>query len=116
MLGSRAMHPTLHTFNLSTRALLLMLASLALVVAMVQFAQTVFALRAQRATGPNWSFPSRVYSDAVPLTVGRTASDAYLRSELAAREYVEASGSPEAPGNYVWSPGRFDIVLRGFQD
>lgn len=74
------------------------------------------ALRAQRATGPNWSFPSRVFSDGVSLTAGRTASDEYLLSQLLARAYVEVPGVPEAPGTYARVTGGYSIVLRGFLD
>lgn len=90
--------------------------ALILVALGILFARHVSELRAQRATGPNWSFPSRVFSDAVPLTVGRTAPDEYLRAELKARGYVEVRGSPEAPGTYARGTGGYSIVLRGFQD
>ena len=85
-------------------------------VCVVIFAGRVFALRDQRATGPNWSFPSRVYSSDVPLVQGMTAPDAYLRSQLAARGYVEERVVSMTPGRYTYSDHRFEIVLRGFLD
>ncbi|MEO5987561.1 MAG: transglycosylase domain-containing protein [Candidatus Eisenbacteria bacterium] len=99
-----------------TVVLILGLVGLALLVACIQFARTVTALREQRATGPNWSFPSRVFSDAVTLTVGRTAPDEYLLSELKARGYVEVPASPESPGTFARGTGGYSIVLRGFPD
>jgi penicillin-binding protein 1B len=72
-------------------------------------------LRALRATGPNWSFPSRVYSDGVPLLVGRTLPEPYLIAELAARGYRPAS-SPVPAGGYAPIPGGFEIGLRGLPD
>ena len=102
--------------NRRTVILVLGIATVVLVAASIQFTRTVSALRAQRATGPNWSFPSRVFSDAVPLTVGRTVPDEYLLSELQARGYAEVPGSPEAPGTYARGEGGYSIVLRGFPD
>ncbi len=99
-----------------TILLILAVAVVALAASGIQFSRTVAALRAQRATGPNWSFPSRVFSDGVPLTVGRTASDEYLRAELAARAYVEVRGSAAVPGTYARGTGGYAIVLRGFPD
>ncbi len=99
-----------------TLGLVLGLAAVAIVGIAVAFAVRVNALREQRATGPNWSFPSRVFSDGVSLIVGRTAPDAYLESELAARGYARTRSRPVAPGRYARVPGGFEIVLRGFPD
>jgi len=82
----------------------------------IGFAARVAALRAQRATGPNWSFPSRVFSDGVPLVAGRTAPAPYLLAELTARGYAEVRGQPIQPATYARIPDGFDIVLRGFSD
>ena len=102
--------------NRTKLILVLAILTVVLVAAGVQFTRTVSDLRAQRATGPNWSFPSRVFSDAVPLTVGRTVPDEYLLSELRARGYTEVPGTPEAPGTYARGAGGYSIVLRGFPD
>lgn len=96
----------------------LVLAALAVILlgSGIQFSRTVAALRAHRATGPNWSFPSRVFSDGVSLEAGRTAPDEYLRAQLRARRYLEVRGTPEAPGTYARVRGGWAIVLRGFPD
>ena len=83
---------------------------------LVNFAHTVAELRAQRATGPNWSFPSRVFSAGVPLAPGRVASLDDLRSELLAREYREVGGPPAKPGTFARNASGFTIFLRGFLD
>ena len=72
-------------------------------------------LRVQRATGPGWSFPSRVYSDGVPLLVGRTLPEPYLLAELAAREYRPAT-SAVLPGTYARVADGYEIGLRGVPD
>jgi len=82
----------------------------------LRFSRRLSALRALQATGPNWSFPSRVYSGDVPLVVGREISDEYLRSELAARAYTEVRGRAETPGTYAHSRHGWSIVLRGSPD
>ncbi|MEO5616844.1 MAG: transglycosylase domain-containing protein [Candidatus Eisenbacteria bacterium] len=92
------------------------IAALVLIGSGIQFARKVFALRDQRAAGPNWSFPSRVYSNGVPLVINAVASVAYLKSELAARQYVEEPSLSMTPGRYTRAPDGFDIVLRGFLD
>src|SRR5436190_9913734 len=71
-------------------------------------------LREQRATGPGWSFPSRVYSDGVSLLVGRTLPEPYLLAELGAREYRPSS--IVQPGTYVRLADGFVIGLRGLPD
>ena len=92
-------------------ALLLFLA-----VAGARFSHELSALRSQQATGPNWSFPSRVYSDDVPLVVGRDLSNDYLVDELRARGYVETRKPTGAPGTYARSGRGYSIVLRGSPD
>jgi penicillin-binding protein 1B len=110
------MHRSLpHPASRSALALILGLALVFLAIATLSFVTRLNALRDLHATGPNWSFPSRVFSDGVPFTVGRTAPDTYLESELAARGYVRAS-RPTSPGLYTRTPDGFDIVLRGFPD
>jgi len=82
----------------------------------IGFAARLAALRAQRATGPNWSFPSRVFSDGVPLVAGRIAPAAYLDAELSARGYAAVRGQPIQPGTFARIADGYDIVLRGFPD
>ena len=80
------------------------------------FAARVRALRRLEATGPNWSFPSRVYSDAVELTPGRTAPVAYLEAELDARDYRRDPAWSGAPGSYIETADGLAIALRGLPD
>src|SRR5258707_15419037 len=80
-------------FLLAPRRLLLLAAiALGLLAAFVLFERRVVALRSAHATGPGWAFPSRVYSDDVPLLPGRVLPPEYLVAQLAAREYREVSG------------------------
>ena len=65
-------------------AILLILA-LGLGLAFVVFAVRLNALRDLRATGPNWSFPARVYSDGVTLAAGRSLPAEHLLAQLEAR-------------------------------
>jgi len=92
------------------------LALLALVTlaGFVRLAIEVRALRARHATGPSWSFPSRVYSDGVSLVPGRACPERYLRAELEARGYREVDAAA-APGDYAVAPDGFELLLRGFQ-
>ena len=83
----------------------------------VAFGVRVSALRAHRATGPNWSFPSRVYSAGVPLVPDRVAPEPYVLSELAARGYRRVRQASSVPGTWSRAPGgELDVVLRGFPD
>ena len=75
----------------------------------------VHALRSQRATGPNWSFPSRVYSDRVVLERGRALPEAYLVAQLRARDYRQVATDPP-PGTFRRVPGGLEIGLRGLPD
>ena len=72
-------------------------------------------LRSLRATGPGWSFPSRVYSDGVILPTGRTLPEPYLLAELTAREYRAVTG-PVRPGQYRRLSDGYEIGLRGLPD
>ena len=85
------------------------------VSAYVPFSMRVTALREGRATGPSWTFPGRVYSDAVPLIVGRMLPVEYLEAELDARGYRQVPAA-RRPGSFEHEGDRFDIVLRGFTD
>ncbi|MFI5372991.1 MAG: hypothetical protein ACHQ52_15675, partial [Candidatus Eisenbacteria bacterium] len=51
------------------------------------FALRLHALRAMSASGPAWSFPARVYSDAVPFVPGAVLPPDALRAELEVRGY-----------------------------
>ncbi|HTM56885.1 MAG TPA: transglycosylase domain-containing protein [Candidatus Udaeobacter sp.] len=84
--------------------------------ALIHFVILVEALRSQRATGPNWSFPSRVYSDGVAFVVGRTLPVEYLLAELEARDYRPAPVSSLVPGTYARTPDGFELVVRGLPD
>ncbi len=78
------------------------------------FGGRLHAMRELRATGPGWSFPSRLYSADLPLTPGDgTPPDALLR-QLEARGYQRVARSPAAPGEFVTGDGTFEIGLRGF--
>ena len=81
-----------------------------------RLATALGALRARETVGPAWSFPSRVYSDGVPLTPGRAMPASYLVAELEARGYREVAATPRVPGTWAQQGDRFDIALRGFTD
>lgn len=108
----------LRRLHLPRRRLALAAAVLAIVAGglLFDFAHSLGELRAQRRTGPNWSFPSRVFSDGVALTAGRAASLDYLRAELRARAYTEVGGPPVKPGTFARNASGFTIFLRGFLD
>ena len=91
----------------------LALLALAALIGFVHLAIELRALRARHATGPSWSFPSRVYSDGVALTPQRPLPETYLRAQIEARGYREVA-TAGAPGEYVAVPGGFEILLRGF--
>src|SRR5258706_3232854 len=91
---------------------LLSLATLGLIA----FSVRVRDLRAHRATGPGWKFPSRVFSDDVVLTPGRVLPRSYLLAELAARGYQPAGSTGDRPGSFIELPDGARIVLRGFQN
>jgi len=99
------------------RILLAVVALLALAgLLLVRFSWQVRDLRAQRAVGPEWSFPSRVYSDDVPLVAGRRLPESQLLAELRARGYRPARSPLDRPGTYAVTRGGMEIFLRGFLD
>jgi penicillin-binding protein 1B len=87
--------------------------TLAALAGFIRLTIDVRALRARHATGPSWSFPSRVYSDGVALTPGRACPGTYLRAQLVARGYREVATAAR-PGEYHAVPDGFEILLRGF--
>jgi penicillin-binding protein 1B len=84
-------------------------------IGLARFGQRLGDLRARHATGPAWAFPSRVYSDGVPLVAGRPLPRIYLERHLAARGYRHADAASR-PGTYAWRPDGVEIFLRGFTD
>ncbi|HVP14896.1 MAG TPA: transglycosylase domain-containing protein, partial [Terriglobales bacterium] len=86
--------------------------ALAALFGFVRLAVDVRRLRARHAVGPSWSFPSRVYSDALSLDPGRALPDGYLLAELLARGYREVASAP-GPGTFTRTPDRYEIFLRG---
>ncbi len=96
------------------RWLLLAAALVAVALALfIPLALRVHRLVARHATGPSWSFPSRIYSAGLPFVAGSILPDARLRDELAARDY-QLVGTPRRPGQYAASGGAYEILLRGF--
>ena len=85
------------------------------IAALSVLAERLEALRAQQAVGPNWSFPSRVYSAGIPLARGRVLPEPYLIAELQARGYREVATEPP-PGAYTRNAGGFEVGLRGLPD
>lgn len=94
--------------------LVVLVAVLALMV--VRFAFKLDALRDLRATGPAWSFPSRIYSDGVPFVAGAVMPPAWLEAELRERDYVAAPAPLRRPGSYVLDGPRAEVFTRGFSD
>src|SRR5262245_5312799 len=88
--------------------------ALAALVAFVLFAIRVDALRAGRASGPNWTFPACVYSDDVPLVPGRPLPAEYLTAQLEARGYRAVAETTPAAGTFARRGEVFGIALRGF--
>ncbi len=86
---------------------------LAALAGFIRLSIEVRALRSRHATGPSWSFPSRVYSDGVTLAPGRACPESYLRAQLEARGYREVT-VVSLPGEYRAVPGGLEILLRGF--
>ena len=86
-------------------------------IGFARFAARVEALRALRASGPGWSFPSAVYADGVTLEVGRLAPARWLLGHLAARGYHRTFLSrPDAPGEWRPVSGGLEVFLRGFAE
>lgn len=90
--------------------------ALALLVAFVLFGRRVAALRSAHATGPGWTFPSRVYSDHVLLVPGRVLPAEYLVAQLEARDYREVSGGVGVAGTFARDGETFEVALRGFNE
>ena len=98
------------------RVLVVALVLLAGAIALfVPLAVRVRALEARRATGPSWSFASRVYSADLPLVAGMALPEGYLRAELDARGYHEA-WPPSAAGEWAAFGAGVEVVLRGFTE
>ncbi|HYM81927.1 MAG TPA: transglycosylase domain-containing protein [Candidatus Limnocylindria bacterium] len=91
-------------------------ALLGAIMAWGAFARRVDALRSHRAAGPAWSFPSRVYSDAVVFIAGRALPHDYLTAHLAARDYRPAEAPLTRPGSYARVSGGVEVFVRGFRD
>ncbi len=87
-----------------------------LVSSIVQFVVSVHALREHLSAGPQWAFPSRVYSDALTFTVGKPLPDGYLKSHLALRNYRSASRPITKPGTYALDREGFEVFTRGIRD
>src|SRR6266487_2785588 len=83
-------------------------------VGFARFAAQVQSLRARHATGPGWSFPSRVYSDGVPFLPGRPLPARYLALQLEARGYRETRPPAAQPGTWARTTRGVEIALRGF--
>jgi len=91
----------------------LVVLALAALAGFMRLTIEVRVLRERHATGPSWSFPSRVYSDGVSLAPGRVCPGIYLRAQLEARGYREVA-TAALPGEYHAVPDGFEIILRGF--
>ncbi len=89
---------------------------LVLAALFVPFALRVHALATCQAVGPSWYFPSRVYSDGVPLAAGRVLPRGYLLAQLQARDYRRTPAPPRRPGSYSLTGRGVEIFLRGFRD
>src|SRR5438093_13361365 len=73
-------------------------------LSLLQFVLSVRALRAHLSAGPEWAFPSRVYSDALTFDVGRALPPDYLASHLALRGYRPSNPAITRPGTYALPP------------
>src|SRR5688572_8437149 len=107
--GSLLRHPRRWALGVAVVAAVL------IAVSLIRFAATVDALRARRATGPSWAFPSRVYTAGVPFVPGRPLPLPYLRGQLALRGYRQAE-SAQRPGTWAEERRGLEIHLRGFHD
>ena len=83
---------------------------------LIPLAAKVDALRARHATGPSWSFPSRLYTAGVPFVRGRTMPFPYLRHQLALRGYRQVAYEPREPGTWAVGSRGIAIFTRGFRD
>ncbi|HKA23748.1 MAG TPA: transglycosylase domain-containing protein [Candidatus Eisenbacteria bacterium] len=100
----------------SSFLLLLILCLLVVATACAVFAERVRELRALRAVGPSWFFPSRVYASDFPLTAGQLLSAGQLEAQLRARGYHAARSPLGIPGTYASTNGATEVFLRGFLD
>ena len=78
------------------------------------FALRLRALRAFAASGPAWSFPSSVYSDALPLAPGIVLPPEYLRAELETRGYVEHGSPLTGSGTFAFLGHDVEVFTRAF--
>lgn len=90
--------------------------AVAVVLSCVQFALSVRALRNHFSSGPQWAFPSRVYSDALSFTVGRPMPSDYLKRHLDLRAYRRVSPPITKPDTYALLPTGLDVFTRGIRD
>jgi len=92
------------------------LALVAVIASFLVFTVRVRELRALRATGPAWFFPSRVYSADVTLSPEAPLSSGQIEAQLRARGYQPAAAPLRVPRTFAVGPGTMDIFLRGFLD
>src|SRR5437867_3988661 len=85
-------------------------------ILLIPLAARVDALRARRATGPSWSFPSRLYTAGLPFVPGRPLPFDYLRRQLAVRGYRQVGREPREPGTWAIGTRGIEIYLRGFRE
>ena len=71
-----------------------------IVLGCIEFVVSVHALRDHFSSGPQWAFPSRVYSDVLAFTPGLPMPIEYLQAHLALRGYRPAVGQITKPGTY----------------
>src|SRR5262249_41713624 len=86
------------------------------VTSFLKFAAEVHALRDHRSAGPEWAFPSHVYSDALAFSVGRPMPVDYLRRHLVLRNYREAKSPLTSPGTFAVDAYGFEVFTRGIRD
>ena len=85
-------------------------------VSLIPLAARVDALRARRATGPSWAFPSRLYTAGLPFVPGRPLPFSYLRRQLALRGYRQVGTELREPGTWTVGSRGIEIYVRGFRD
>jgi len=78
-----------------------------------RFVWQVHEFRDRRATGPSWSYPSRVWSDGLLLAEGVPLPTRRLREHLRMRGYRDVGWRAPRPGEYVQRGSRFELGLRG---
>ena len=115
------MSPAPTTLNPAAKSrLVLKIAAIAtavlVVLSFIQFWVSVRALRDHFSSGPQWAFPSRVYSDALTFTPGRAMPLEYLKSHLALRSYRAAPLPITKPGTYALTPAGLEVFTRGIRD